>query len=685
MKKGFLALILIFFYSLNRGYAQVADSTRDKVQQELENGLESFDPNNPNLNTEQLTQMLLDLAAHPLDINEAPIDKLMIIPGVNLKIARAIVRYRKKVKPFENIDELKYVKGIGSVTLERMRPYVTIGSGLELGKNLYGNYHYWLSGGHFDTYTRYRETLQRKAGFRKPDSSGGFLGNRMQFYQRLQYQSRHFSLNLTQQKDAGEPFAGPMGFDFSSWHVSLQNNGNLRELVVGDYGLYFGQGLVFWNGRTFGKGRDVIGSGDRSARGVDPYSSSAEAGFYRGVAATYGRKLQVTGFYSSRRETATVVSAGVRRMPKTNGYHRTLKEQNERNDLGQKVYGGHLKIKFPFGFVGISGYQTSFDKLIARGTLLSSKYDFSGRKNAVIGANYNIVAGPAILFGEAARSKNGGLGLISGIESPLGTGTKITIVYRNYAKNFQSFMGNGFGEQSGPPKNERGLYIGLRHSINNRITLSAYYDQYHFPAPRYLTVQPTQGHDWLGLLQVKFSRKLSFYAQVRNEIKGDNFQTPDQFGRMQNRLGESLRGSIRGQLQYQVNNKIRLRTRFEAVRSRRAGAKMEHGYLIYQDLQFAPNQKLTIDSRVTVFNTDSYNTRLYQFENGLLYVLSDKVLFNQGERTYAVVKYKPFSHLEIWTKFGITTFENQQTISSGLNEIQGNHRSHFGIEVRLEY
>ncbi|HYW36092.1 MAG TPA: hypothetical protein VE868_11840, partial [Balneolaceae bacterium] len=81
----------------------------------------------------------------------------------------------------------------------------------------------------------------------------------------------------------------------------------------------------------------------------------------------------------------------------------------------------------------------------------------------------------------------------------------------------------------------------------------------------------------------------------------------------------------------------------------------------------------------------SYNTRLYQFENGLLYVLSDKVLFNQGERTYAVVKYKPFSHLEIWTKFGITTFENQQTISSGLNEILGNHRSHFGIEVRLEY
>lgn len=669
-------------YVSSVSHAQV-DSTRSEVQEDLEDALESFDPNNPNFDTEQLTQILQDLASNPLNINRARADNLMLVPGVNLKLARAIVHYRDEVKPFENVDELQQVSGIGPATLERMRPYVTVGSGLELSQDLYTDWRYWSDGGHFEAFSRYRQTLQEQEGYIRPDSSGGYLGSPVQYYQRFRYRSDHLSANITQQKDAGEPFAGTTGFDYNSGHLALEDNGKLRELVVGDYALYFGQGLVLWNGRTFGKGREVISTANRNSRGVHPYASSQESDFYRGVAATVGGDFQVTGFYSFRRHTASSISENVSRLPQEDGYHRTAREREQRNSLKQKLYGGRLRMEFPFGFVGATGYRTSFDKIISPGSGLSDQYDFEGQHTSVLGVDYTILAGPAIVFGEAARSQNGGLGFITGVESSVGLNTELTVAYRNYAKDFQSIQGSGFGESSGQPKNEEGIYIGLRHTLNDHIRLSAYFDQFRSPAPRFGTTQPTQGFDWLGLAEMTINRDLQFYVQLRSETEDDEYEVTDEFGRTQVRLGDAQRSSIRGQLEYQVNPKIRLRTRAEAVRSRQAGQQVEYGYLMYQDVRYAPSPKWSIDTRVTVFETESFATRLYQFENDLLYVLSNEVLYNQGQRMYVLVNYEPLSYLEIWAKFGITIFENEQQISSGLNQIDGNKRSDIGFQVRL--
>lgn len=665
-------------------FGQAKDSTRSEVQDDLEDALESFDPNDPNFDTEQLTQILQDLASNPLNINRATTDNLLLIPGINLQLARSIVDYRDNVKPFESVNELMEVSGIGQATLERMRPYVTVGSGLELGKALYTDYQYWTSGGGFEVFSRYQRTLQDQAGYNRPDSSGGYLGSPVQYYQRFRYRSDHLSVNLTQQKDAGEPFAGTTGFDYNSWHVALENNGKLRELVVGDYALYFGQGMVLWNGRTFGKGRNVIGTINRNSRGVRPYSSSQESDFYRGVAATYGGKLQLTGFYSFRKQSASSVSADTTRSPQENGFHRTENERTQRKNLKQKVWGGRLQMEFPFGFIGATGYRTSFNKFITAGTGTASQFDFSGQHTSVLGIDYTILAGPAILFGEAGRSQNGGLGFISGLETTVGLNTELTIAYRNYAKDYQSILGSGFGESSGEPQNEEGVYIGLRHALNNNITLSAYFDQYRFPSPRFGTSQPTRGYDWLGLVEVTLNRDIQFYVQARSEIEDDEYEVTDEFGRTQTRLDKAQRSTLRAQFQYQVNPKIRLRTRGEVVRSRQAGEDVEYGYLMYQDVRYIPADRWSIDTRISIFDTDSFDTRLYQFENDLLYVLSNEVLFNQGQRLYVLVNYEPLPYLEFWAKFGITIFEDEQRISSGLNEIQGNKRSNLGLQVRLK-
>lgn len=666
-------------------FGQQQDSTQTEVQEDLEEALEVFDPQNVEFSSEQLTQFLQELAANPVNINTAGINDLLQVPGVNLKRARAIIKYRSSVKPFESVAELDNVSAIGRVTLEKMRPYVTPGSGLELGKSLYTDYRYWTSGGRLQAFSRYQQDLQKAQGYTESPEEGGYIGSPIKYYQRFGYRSDHISMNLTQEKDAGEQLVGPLQFDHRSWHAALEDNGKLQMFVGGDYSLAFGQGLVLWSGAAFGKGSDVIGTVSRNGRGIDPYTSAQETNFYRGVAATYGGRLQFTGFFSRRKQSASEISEDTTRYPGTDGYRRTVNELVQENNLQQTLYGGHIQMEFPFGIIGATGYQTIFDHYIAASDQAYARYDFEGRSNSAFGIDYRLLVGPAVVFGEVARSENGGLGFITGLESGIGNGTELTVGYRHYQKEFQSILGNGFGEVSGQPKNENGVYIGLQHTLNEWITLSAYVDQFRFPGARFGTNQPTQGYDWLGKAEVELNSNLNFYVQLRSEVEDDEYETTDQYGRMRRKLGEARRSSFRANLEYWVNPRVRLRTRGEFVRSQQAGGDLESGYLLYQDLRLELCGDLRLDTRLAVFDTESFATRVYQFENDLLYVFSSQSLFNSGQRMYVLLNYEPFDFLEIWAKYGITVYEGEQVIGSGLNQIEGDTRSEVGIQARLMF
>lgn len=60
----------------------------------------------------------------PVDLNTAPRDELMTLPGVKEKTANAIIEAR----PFQRIEELDSVPGIGPATIERLRPFLTLKS-----------------------------------------------------------------------------------------------------------------------------------------------------------------------------------------------------------------------------------------------------------------------------------------------------------------------------------------------------------------------------------------------------------------------------------------------------------------------------------------------------------------------------------------------------------------------------
>lgn len=59
-----------------------------------------------------------------VNINTASADELALLPGVGPARAKAIVDYRTAQGPFKKVDDLAGVSGIGSRSLERLRPFI---------------------------------------------------------------------------------------------------------------------------------------------------------------------------------------------------------------------------------------------------------------------------------------------------------------------------------------------------------------------------------------------------------------------------------------------------------------------------------------------------------------------------------------------------------------------------------
>lgn len=76
----------------------------------------------PTTGAEQAAEQLVA----KININTAGESTLSELPGVGPKIAERIQRYRQQHGPFQSIEELLNVKGIGPKVLTKIRPQATL-------------------------------------------------------------------------------------------------------------------------------------------------------------------------------------------------------------------------------------------------------------------------------------------------------------------------------------------------------------------------------------------------------------------------------------------------------------------------------------------------------------------------------------------------------------------------------
>jgi len=65
-------------------------------------------------------------AKNPLDINNASQQALKRLPGIGPALSERIIEYRSTQRPFQRVEELERVSGIGPKTLADLRPMIQI-------------------------------------------------------------------------------------------------------------------------------------------------------------------------------------------------------------------------------------------------------------------------------------------------------------------------------------------------------------------------------------------------------------------------------------------------------------------------------------------------------------------------------------------------------------------------------
>lgn len=64
-----------------------------------------------------------------VNVNEADWPELSQLPGIGPVLAQRIVASREQDGPFRSVDDLRRVRGIGPITIERLRPHIAVLSG----------------------------------------------------------------------------------------------------------------------------------------------------------------------------------------------------------------------------------------------------------------------------------------------------------------------------------------------------------------------------------------------------------------------------------------------------------------------------------------------------------------------------------------------------------------------------
>ncbi len=686
------------------------DTTAEAVLEDLTDDEISGDPTD-------LLEQLEDLRENPLDINTAPAEDLALVPAFSSLVAETIVRFRETFGPFESIPELRSVEGITEGVFFEARPYLKIGPELPAVARAISRYPSVPSlaeiraGARVEVLQRVQRRLDLGEGFDAlpdslvddPDAPTRYAGSPERIYTRIKATyRRNISANVTLEKDPGERFAfdgGSPGYDFASFHLAALRVGRVEALVLGDYVLEFGQGLALWRAAGFGKGRESVRPLVKRGRGVRPYGSTDENQFFRGAAATLAvtPDLYVTAFGSRRTLDASfndvdttdvegpITDATVAGLA-ADGLHRTPNEIAKKDALGQTLFGGGVEYRFDRATVGVVGYNARFDNPIALGEQPYERFDFAGDQSTVASAYANVFLGTFQLFGEVASSE-GVIAGIGGAEASLDR-LDAVVLARHYPRDFASLHGYAFGERNGTTQNETGLYLGFRLRPARQWVVSGYFDQYRFPWLRFAVPRPATGHEALLYVEYKPRRWITLYAQGRTETRETSADFAQPTGAVLEGLVPETRRSLRVQGEYLANRDLRFRTRIEGSHYREGDAPVATGVLLFQDVRWQFTQSLRLDTRLTFFDTEGFDARLYQFENDLLGVFANTLLFGKGTRTYAMLTFKPggrFEGLDLRVKLASTRFEDRRTISSGLNEIDGPRVRDLSLQLRYRF
>lgn len=671
--------ILCLLFLLQGGLSAIAqeeEKIKDIIEGLAENSIEGED-------LSELTERLTFFRKHPINLHKTSSEELKGLIFLSPLQISNFFSYIANTKLLD-VLELQAIPGFDSETINKLLPYVTI-STLEGYEQMKLKKLAQIA--NHDLILRYAQLLQKQKGFRDLPGSR-YLGSPEKLLLRYRFHYQDIlSGAVVIEKDAGERlFNRSTGLDHLSANITLLKLGRVKKIVIGDYSLQFGQGLTLWSGFAFGKGPDVTSVAAKDV-GLKPYTSANEASYFRGIASSLnlGRNIHLSPFISYRRLDASLKATDDQRFTLANisisGLHRTQTELKNQKSLKQTVYGGALQYITDNLNIGFVAYQSDYQHPFVTGTQLYNKYSFTGRHLTNIGLHYNYTFRNIYFYGELARSIGAGRALINGAMATLSRKLSAVALHRSYDKDYHNFFSKAVGEGA-ETNNEKGCYVGLNYLLPGNLSLSVYGDYFKFPWLKYRVDSASTGYEVLSQLTYKRGKTFKSALRFKREQKQQNPDAGSTFPHLE----QVLKQTYRLEASWKPNQKYNFEQRTEITQYQKGINKKESGILVYTDVNYSPKaSKLSGNIRLAYFKTSSYNSRIYAYENDVLYGSGSGIYSGNGIRGFINIRYRPVKKIDIWCKYALFLYMNTKTIGTGLDEIEGNKKTEIKLQLRYQF
>ena len=688
MKKFTGICFLIFSFTCS--YAQVKENP---VNTNTEQQLENITANNEDIETEDdsYLQQLVQFQKTPVNLNTADESLLKELRFLNPMQIQNLVKYRAVLGKLINIYELQALPGWDIATIQKIRPYITVSS----EETLFDAVSTRLKNGDQNILIRVIQTIEKAKGYLSDSvaATNFYPGSPQKLLVRYKYNYKNLlQYGIVAEKDAGEQFfkgSQKQGFDFYSAHLFLKDAGMVKALALGDFTVNMGQGLTQWMSLAFKKGPDVL-SVKRQSAVLRPYNSAGEINFHRGAGITVGRNnWEATVFGSYRKVDANFIASDSTQSfdefvssLQTSGYHRTKNETQDKGIQRQIAFGGNFSYQIQGLHVGINAVKYSFKYPLVKQAQPYNLYALNGKQFGNYSADYGYTFKNMHFFGEAAITNKKFAAFINGLLISVANNVDMSFLYRNISKGYQSLYSSAFTESTFPA-NEKGFFAGIsvRPAVAWRI--DAYADMYKFPWLKFRVDAPVSGSDYLIQLTYKPDKQLEIYTRFKAESKSINYNP----GNLTlNPVIPQPKQNWRTQVSYKLSPSITVRSRAEMVWFDKKGAAASQGYLLYADVFYKPLlNPFSGNVRLQYFETDDYNSRLYAYESDVQYSYSIPVFYNKGYRYYVNLNYDAGKKISFWIKWAQTINPGQQSIGSGLDKIQKNHKTDIRLQMMYSF
>ena len=551
------------------------------------------------------------LEEDPLDISQATAEELQQIPGVSAQAAFRIVSFRDG-HPIERIEDLRTIQGIDPELIAALEPYISF----------HGN----TSHIPFHPTVAIRTRVVRRFSQDPSAEESSYLGPPEKVYNRI---SARFSLSpeshssksgadrlsgssvsfgLLTSKDPGEKNYA----DLVRGQLMVNVPGYLTRLVLGDYLVDGGQGLVFWRPLGFSKGGETTSGVSKNGAGVWPSLSTGQSATFRGI----GLNIQPRGiglhlFYSNKLLDATADSEGTITHLSTDDLHRTDTELEKKDRLREKTLGARLTFDFGKGLkLGMSGFSSHF----AQPVRLPGPYGFHGDQTSAIGVDGLYTSASVSAFMEIAQDRSRALSAVAGFSANLRSDLTAAFLLRSYSRSYNNFHSSGFSESGDGSKNESGIYSGLTFHPAPWLGIAAFVDQFTFPWCTSGSLMASQGHEYYFRVDLRIRENLGIELQIRQKDKDEANASFDITEKNWVNSDCAGRNAYRATLRFEPTGSIRWNNYVEIVTVGPENESVqESGMLFFQDLTAGFGSALSVSARVVAFHTASFNSRAYEY------------------------------------------------------------------------